>query len=90
MGEVGEKLEGFESYLCVVSVDAGVAGGGPATGAVLRMAMVAACGGAPVSGRRQGGHGRVQQGRAKCGRSTARHTGACMHLAASSSMPAAS
>ena len=89
MGEVGEKLEGLESYLWVVSVDAGVAGGGLATGAVLRMAMVAACGGAPVSGRRQGGHGRVQQGRTKCGRSAARHTGACMRLAASSSMPAA-
>ena len=88
MGEVGEKLEGLESYLWVVTVDAGVAGGGPATGAVLRMTMVAVCGGAPVSGRRQGGHGRVQKGRTKCGRSTARHTGACMHLAASSSMPA--
>ena len=33
MGKVGEKLEGLESYLWVVSVDAGVAGGGPATGA---------------------------------------------------------
>ena len=65
MGEVGEKLEGLESYLWVVSVDAGVAGGGPAMGAVLRTVMVAACGGAPVSGRRQGGHGRVQQGRTK-------------------------
>ena len=31
MGEVGEKLEGLESYLWVVSVDAGVAGRGPAT-----------------------------------------------------------
>jgi hypothetical protein len=31
-GEVGEH-EGLESYLWVVSVDAGVAGGGPATGA---------------------------------------------------------
>jgi len=51
MGKVGEKLEGLESYLWVVSVDAGVAGGGPATGAVLRMAMVAVCGGAPMSGR---------------------------------------
>ena len=89
MGEVGEKLEGLESYLWVVSVDAGVAGGGPATGAVLRMAMVAACGGAPVSGRRQGGHGRVQRDRTKCGRSAARHRGACAWLAASSSMPAA-
>jgi len=33
MGEIGEKLEGLESYLWVVSVDVGVAGGGPATGA---------------------------------------------------------
>ena len=88
MGEVGEKLEGLESYLWVVSVDAGVAGGGPATGAVLRMAMVAACGGAPVSGRRQGGHGRVQQGQTKCGRLAARHRGACARLAGSNSMPA--
>jgi len=32
-GGVGEH-EGHESYLWVVSVDAGVAGGGPATGAV--------------------------------------------------------
>ena len=88
MGEVGEKLEGLESYLWVVSVDAGVAGGGPATGAVLRMAMVAACGGAPVSGRRQGGHGRVQQGRTKCGRSAARQRGVCARLAASNSMRA--
>ena len=31
-GGVGEH-EGHESYLWVVSVDAGVAGGGPATGA---------------------------------------------------------
>src|SRR6185312_7682029 len=88
MGEVGEKLEGLESYLWVVSVDAGVAGGGPAMGAVLRTVMVAACGGAPVSGRRQGGHGRVQQSRTKCGRSAARHRGACARLAASNSMPA--
>ena len=89
-GEGGvEEHEGHESYLWVVSVDAGVAGGGPATGAVLRMAMVAACGGAPVSGRRQGGHGRVQQGRTKCGRSAARHRGACARLVASNSMPAA-
>ena len=35
-GEGGvEEHEGLESYLWVVSVDAGVAGGGPATGAVL-------------------------------------------------------
>ena len=33
VGKVGGKLEGLESYLWVVSVDAGVAGGGPATGA---------------------------------------------------------
>ena len=88
MGKVGEKLEGLESYLWVVSVDAGVAGGGPAMGAVLRTVMVAACGGAPVSGRRQGGHGRVQRGRTKCGRSAARHRGACARLVASNSMPA--
>ena len=83
-GEGGvREHEGHESYLWVVSVDAGVAGGGPASGAVLRMAMAAACGGAPVSGRRQGGHGRVQRGRTKCGRSAARHRGACARLAAS-------
>ena len=58
-------------------------------GAVLRTVMVAACGGAPVSGRRQGGHGRVQRGQTKCGRSAVRHRGACARLAASSSMPAA-
>ena len=89
-GEGGvREHEGHESYLWVVSVDAGVAGGEPATGAVLRTVMVAACGGAPVSGRRQGGHGRVQQGWTKCGRSAARHKGTCARLAASNSMPTA-
>ena len=48
-GEVGEH-EGHESYLWVVLVDAGVAGGGPATGAVPRTAMSAACGGGPTRG----------------------------------------
>src|SRR6185369_15200516 len=44
-----------------------------------------ACGGAPVSGWRRGGHGRIQQGWLEWGRSTTRHRGACAWLAASSS-----
>ena len=48
-GGVGEH-EGHESYLWVVSVDAGVAGGGPVTGAFPRAAMAAACGGGPARG----------------------------------------
>ena len=40
--------ERHESYLWVVSVDAGVAGGGPATGAVGEAAVAAAHGGAPA------------------------------------------
>ena len=48
-GEVGEH-EAHESYLWVVSVDSAVAGRGPATGAVPREAMAAACGGGPARG----------------------------------------
>ena len=50
-----------------------------------------ACGGALAggeAGRRWGGHGRVQQGRAEWGRSAVQRRGACARLAASSGMPA--
>ena len=52
--------EGHESFLWVVSVDAGVAGGGPATGAVGEAAVAAAHGGAPA---REGERGQARESR---------------------------
>jgi len=54
----GGEYKGHESYLWVVSVDAEVAGGGPATGAAARAAMAAA----PSPAARQVGDGAAMRG----------------------------